>query len=231
VTGRAHPGFGPLAALLLLALTALPAPALTLVYLEGSGGDATRHTIVVDPAPGGLVVAVTIERAGRPLVREELETDAGFSVRKWRWVEESASTDVTAVRDGATISLTGRREGRAIDRTFDVGDDPWYQLFPLGLERLALDGTGSTRFWAIGTSGIAALRAGHLRAVAAGSEGVAWGGGTVPTVRVRVSLPGPGSLLWHGDYWYSPANGRFVVAVSDRGPGTRSQRMELVGAR
>lgn len=219
-----------LVAALLLALAAAPAPALTLVYVEGSGADTTRHTLVIEPAPGGFAVGVTIERAGRVVV-QELETDPGLSVLTWRWVEEAAGTDVTAVRDGAVITLAGRREGRRVERRFLVGDDPWYQLFPLGLEPLAMAAEGSARFSAIGTSGIAAMRAGSFRAVVAGPEEVAWGGGRVPAIRVRISLAGPGSILWHGDYWYRAADGRHLVAVSDRGPGTREQRMELVEVR
>lgn len=216
---------------LLLALAALPAPALTLVYVEGAGDGTTRHTIVVEPVPGGFTVEVAIERAGRVVVFQELETDPGFSVRKWRWVEEAEATDVTVVREGPTISLAGQREGRKIERRFTVGDDPWYQLFPLGLEPLALAARGSAKFWAIGTSGIAAMRIGQFRAVVAGPEQVSWGGGQVAAVRVRISLAGPISILWHGDYWYRAADGRHLFAVSDRGPGTRGMRMELTEER
>ncbi len=221
---------GILAALLLV-LAALPAPALTLVYVEGSGETATRHTFDIEPITGGFTVQIAIERADRLVVFQELETDPGFSVRSWRWVEESRATDVTAVRDGTVITLTGRWEGRPIERTFTVGDDPWYQLFPLGLERLALGGTGSARFWAIGTSGIAAMRIGRFRAVVAGPEEVAWGGGRVAAIRVRISLAGPISILWHGDYWYRAADGRHLVAISDRGPGTPDLQMELTEER
>lgn len=218
-------------AALLLALAAPPAPALTLVYTEQSAGETTRHTFVIEPADGGFSVEVISEREGRVVVFQELETDPGFSTLSWRWVEEAEATDVTAVRDGSTISLAGRREGRNLSRKFTIGADPWYQLFPLGLEPLALSARGSAKFWAIGTTGISAMRVGSFRAVVAGLEEVEWGGTRVPAIRVRVSLAGPISILWHGDYWYRPGDGRNLVSSSDRGPATPGLKIELTEER
>ena len=164
-----------LAALLLL-LAALPAPALTLVYTEHAGAETTCHTFLIEPAAGGFTVEVSSQREGRLVVFQRLETDPGFSVLSWRWVEEGKATDVTAIRNGSSISLTGRYEGREVSRRFTVGDDPWYQLFPHGLEPLALAGKGSVKFWAIGTTGISAMRIGTFRAVVAGPEQAEWSG-------------------------------------------------------
>ena len=219
-----------LAALLLL-LAALPAPALTLVYTEQAGAATTRHTFLIEPAAGGFTVEVFSEREGRQVVFQRLETDPGFSVLSWRWLEEGEATDVTAIRDGSSISLTGRYEGREVSRRFPVADDPWYQLFPHGLEPLAMAGRGSAKFWAIGTTGISAMRIGSFRAVVAGPEQTEWSGARVPAIRVHVSLAGLASILWYGDYWYRPGDGRNLVSVSDRGPGTPDLKMELTEER
>jgi hypothetical protein len=218
-------------AALLLVLAALPAPALTLVYTERAGSETTRHTFAIEPSGGGFTIEVSSEREGRLVIFQHLETDPGFSVLSWRWVEEAEATDVTAVRDGSSISLTGRRHDAKIARRFTVGDDPWYQLFPHGLESLALAGRGSAKFWAIGTTGISAMRIGSFRAVVAGAEQAEWGGARVPAIRVHVTLAGIGSILWFGDYWYRPADGRNLVSISDRGPGTPDLKMELTGER
>jgi len=216
---------------LLFVLAALPAPALTLVYTEEAGAQTTRHTFVIEPAAGGFAVDVSSERDGRIVVFQELQTDPGFSVLSWRWVEEGEATDVTAVRVGSSILLTGLREGRKISRKFPVGTDPWYQLFPHGLEPLALAGRGSAKFWAIGTTGITAMHIGSFRAVVTGPEQADWSGTRVPAIRVHVSLAGVGSILWYGDYWYRPLDGRNLVSISDRGPGTPDLKMELTGER
>jgi len=218
-------------AALLLVLAAFPAPALTLVYTEQAGAQTTRHTFVIEPAAGGFTVEVSSEREGRLVVFQRLKTDPAFSVLSWRWVEEAEATDVTAVRDGTTISLAGRRHDAKIARRFTVGDDPWYQLFPHGLEPLALTARGSARFWAIGTTGISAMRIGSFRAVVAGPEQLEWGGKLVPAIRVHITLAGLGSILWFGDYWYRPGDGRNLVSISDRGPGTPDLKMELTEER
>jgi hypothetical protein len=205
---------GFLAALLLL-LAALPAPALTLVYTERSAAETTRQTFVIEPGAGGFT----------------LKTDPMFSVLRWRWVEEAEATDVTAIRDGATISLAGLREGRKIARKFTVGDDPWYQVFPVGLEALAVNPRGSEKFWAIGTTGILGMRIGSFRAVVAGPEQAAWGGKLVPAIRVRISMAGPVSILWHGDFWHRPGDGRYLACSTNRGPGTPPVNVELTEER
>ncbi len=216
---------------LLFLFAAISAPALTLVYTEWSAGGTTRHTIVIEPASGGFTVEVSTEREGRVVVVQELETDPGLSVVRWHWIEADEATDVTAVRDGSTISLAGLRRGAKIARRFTVGADPWYQLFPLGLETFALGARGSVKFWAIGTSGIAAMRIGSLRAVAAGPGQIEWNGTRVAAIRVRVSLSGPVSILWHGDYWFRSSDGRHIVTSGDRGPGTTDGKFELTGER
>jgi hypothetical protein len=165
------------------------------------------------------------------VVFQELKTDPQFSVLSWRWVEEAEATDVTAIRDGSTISLAGLSEGRKIARKFTVGDDPWYQVFPIGLEALALDPRGSVKFWAIGTTGILAMRAGSFRAVVAGLEQAEWGGILVPAIRVRISLAGPISILWHGDFWHRLGDGRYLACVTNRGPGTPPVRVDLTEER
>jgi hypothetical protein len=218
-------------AALLLVLAALPAPALTLVYTERSAAETTRQTFVIEPVAGGFSVEVSTERAGRVVVFQELKTDPRFSVLSWRWVEEAEATDVTAIRDGATISLAGLREGRKIARKFTVGDDPWYQVFPVGMEALAANSRGSEKFWAIGTTGILAMRIGAFRAVVAGPDQAEWGGKLVPAIRVRISMAGPVSILWHGDFWHRPGDGRYLACVGNRGPGTLPLRVELTEER
>jgi hypothetical protein len=221
---------GFLAALLLL-LAALPAPALTLVYTERSAAGTTRQTFAIEPGAGGFTVEVSSEREGRVVVFQELKTDPLFSVLSWRWVEEAEATDVTAIRDGATISLTGFREGRKIARKFTVGDDPWYQLFPVGLEAIAVNPRGPVKFWAIGATGFLAMRIGSFRAVVAGPETAEWDGKLVPAIRVRISLPGLSAILWHGDFWHRPGDGRYLTCSANRGPGTPQVKVELTEER
>jgi hypothetical protein len=215
----------------LLLLAALPASGLTLVYTEPSDGETMRHIIVILPSADGLAIDVSTEKAGRIVASQALLTDPALSALRWRFVDEAAGTDVTAVRDGATISLSGRHRGGSVRRTFAAGADPWYQLFPLGLEPLALNPREPVRFWAIGTMGIAALRIGLFRAVAVGAEEIRWNGAIVPAVRVRIALAGITSILWHGDYWFRADDGKHLVSSSDRGPGTPRLRIELTEER
>ena len=223
--------------IILLALPAcVPAFAVTLVYTERSDPRqsderAVTHTFIIDPAPGGYAISVTSQQQGGLVVYQKLRTNEGFSVLEWWYLDEAKATEFTAIREGSVIRFAGRRGTRSVSRTFAVDDSPWYQLFPHGLEQLVASGGQGLRFWAVGAEGAGAMRIGAFRAIVGKLEQIEYGGALVEARHVRIRLAGPGSLLWSGDYWHRPHDGRNLVSSSDRGPGSHPIRIELSSER
>ena len=210
------------------------APPVVLVYTEQDGEASILHTFVIEPISSGYAIELT-SRGGGAEILQRLRTCPAWSVESWYYRDLDAGTEIQGVREPEAISLRGRHKGLDIRKTLSINAGPWYQLFFHCLERLDLGaGTGTdrtVRFWAVGVEGIGAMRAGSFRAAVSGVEEVLWQGRAVEAVRVRISLAGPASILWRGDYWYRPGDGRNLISRSDRGPGSRWIRIELTAER
>ena len=207
----------------------VPAFGLTLVYVEESRRDRFEHTITIEPTASGYSIVVTSVEGEAAAITQELETDRGYSVLSWRYRDRESGTDIRGIRGKSSISLRGRYKGRTVERRFKIDSKPWYQLFPHGLERLAVSGEQEPLlFYAVGTEGIGAMRIGTFRAKLGEIEEIDWNGRRQAAIYVHISLTGFASILWSGDYWYRPADGRNLVSKSNRGPGTQPIIIQLI---
>ena len=206
------------------------APPVVLVYSEQDGETHITHTFVIEPTSAGYAIELT-SRGGGADIHQRFQTCPAFSVLSWLYRDPAAGTDISAVREETAILLSGRHKGVEIARTLRINAWPWYQLFPHGLERQALAAEKPVRFWAVGVEGIGAMRVGSFRATVTGVEQVEWQNRAVQAIHMRISLAGPASILWRGDYWYRSGDGRNLISSSDRGPGTRPIRVELTAER
>jgi hypothetical protein len=218
--------------ILMILSSTLPAFGLTLVYIEESRMGRVEHTVTIEPTAGGYSIVVTSVAGEAAAITQELETDRGYSVLSWRYRDRESGTDITGIRRKSSISLSGRYRGRTVERRYKIDSKPWYQLFPHGLERLAVSGEQEPLlFYAVGIEGIGATRIGTFRAKPGEIEEIDWNGRRHAAVHVHISLTGFASILWSGDYWYRPSDGRNLVSKSDRGPGTQPIIFQLISER
>lgn len=225
--GRMDDARLPCLALLLWGAGFLCASAQTLEYTERTGKETVVHTFSIEALSTGYSIEVLTVKEGSPEIVQEVRTDRVFDVESWTYRSEATETYVEAVRRGTEIVLQGRHKGKDVRRTFDVEGQAWYQLFPVGLERLVSAENEEFRFWAIGSEGIGAMRIGNFRARVGRLENVELGERSVNARHVHIALAGLGSILWSGDYWYRPSDGRSLLWISDRGPGTGRSVTEL----
>lgn len=133
------------------------------------------------------------------------DCDADGSTRRWRM--KSAGIEAQAYREGGTIVLSGRREGKPVERRIEIGDEPWYQPLSYSLRQFARSGKATTRFWMLRPDTLAPVR---LKAERAGRETIDTAHGPAPADKVRISTTGLLTGLWHAHYWFDAKTGVFL---------------------
>jgi hypothetical protein len=217
----------PLAVLLSLAAF-LPVPAEKRTYVERKGGETSILYVAKERAAGGWIITATAGEGG-PAETQVYTLDASGATSAWTLVRPGENTDIRAVSERDVIILSGRFEGRSIQKKFKTGPTPWNQAFQLGLESFALENAEPFKFLAIGTSGIGAMKIAAFTAKIEASETIRIGENTEPARRVRLTLSGLKSVLWHGDYWYRATDGAFIRYVGRSGIGAPLSVMDLAG--
>ena len=173
------------------------------VYIErNEAGDEVRHHF---RSQGKRHELTTKLKNGEEIQSFELD-DSGETVR-WQYEDTSREMQLSAVLlNNRRIHMTGRHQGKAVDRVFDINEQPWNQRFQQGLGPFIKGSETKTVFWAIGTRGKGELRITRFTArrqspspapptlLGAGFRG--------PFHHVKLSLHGMLSLFWSGHYWY-----------------------------
>ena len=156
------------------------------------------------------------------IVNESLQTE------RWSFSRaDGESTDLVAEREGRRIYIRGTLNGRTIRRTERLDDnDPWIQSIEKSLESFVLSDDERTEFWTLQPDDLTLRK---LQARRQGREMVEVDGERVEAWKVRISLPGIGSVFWGANYWYRTSDGQFVKYEGVRGgPGTPTTTVEKV---
>lgn len=142
-------------------------------------------------------------------------TGPDYRTRSWSVSDANQKTTLTAEREGRTIVVRGRLQGRPVDRTIAIDDAPWYQATSLSLRELIASGDSECRFWTLrpGT-----LTAHKIRATKKDTQPDSGLPGQPPLIHIRLSLTGLLAPLWKSDYWFSLPDGVFYRFEGPSGP-------------
>lgn len=196
-------------------------------YRESGGAVTVIHTLTFTAVAGGYIVALTSTQSG-VVTRQGFQIDATLSTRIWTYSDPGRQIELSAVRDGDTIVLSGVNRGCQVKKTFSTGALPWNQLFQMGLGLFAISGSGAMKFWSIGTSGPGEMKIAKFTVSRKGEEKIQWQGKEIAVVHLRIALSGLLSIFWHGDYWYRKADGRFLRYRGKSTPGAAAAISELI---
>lgn len=161
---------------------------------------------------------------GRYELRTDLETgyehqvytlDAKGETVAWQYEDSSRDTRLSAtLSPNRRIRLTGRHHGKALDKTYQINDQPWNQRFQQGLTDFLRSGQDKTVFWTIGTRGKGELRISRFTARRESAQplpaALQQAGHPGPFHHIKLTLYGMLSVFWSGHYWYEAANGSFL---------------------
>lgn len=187
--------------LLALVLVAAPlAAAERHVYRETRGDTVSSYVWVL--AAEGDQYRITFTSPNETFMND---CDADGSTRRWRM--QNARVEAQAHREGDAIVLSGRRDGKVVERRIEIGDEPWYQPLSYSLRQFARSGKATTRFWMLRPDTLAPVR---LKAERAGRETIDTAHGPAPADKVRISTTGLLTGLWHAHYWFDAKTGVFL---------------------
>lgn len=158
----------------------------------------------------------------------EVIVDDSLHTERWSFSRsENGETDLVAERSGRRIDIRGTLDGRSIQKRKELeDDDPWIQSIEKSLEPFVLSDDERTEFWTLQPDDLTLRK---LQARRRGKETVEVDGEQVESWKVRISLPGIGSIFWSADYWYRTTDGQFVKYEGVRGgPGTPTTVVEMV---
>lgn len=203
----------------------------TRIYREQAPEKEYINTYRIEETGSGFFVSIISYLGEKLYIRKELWLDQSYATVKWRYENLIENIDISAIRDGNIIKLTGINRGQNVDHIYEIDSLPWKQQFPLDLERFVNSEQESIKFWAIGTNGPADMKIAQFIASKKERSPIRINGAETETVRVRVSFAGVLSLIWHGDAWHRLSDGRFLLFDSTSAPGYPPTKVELISER
>ncbi|MFP4282665.1 MAG: hypothetical protein ACLFR7_06290 [Opitutales bacterium] len=142
------------------------------------------------------------------------------------WRAEREGLQVSAVRDGDQLRISGEAEGKAVDRTLQLPDAPWFQPINFSLEAFVRSEREAQDFVMLNSRDFEFLR---LKAIRKGRDTVTVDGATREAVRVELRLRGWRSAFWSADYWFHPEDATFLRYEGVNGPpGTPKTVIEIL---
>jgi len=141
---------------------------------------------------------------------EEYTVEKNLSCSSWHYSRPFDNTDLTAVKDGDYIKLTGTFKGKPQEKTFKIGDGLWYQMMDMAMPAFIASDEKQIVFYSIGTgNNRGAMGLGEFAAEKAGEEPVEVGGKKYDCVKITFVLTAF-SWAWTGLYWYDKKTDQLV---------------------
>jgi len=198
------------------------------VYRELVQGLEYVNTYQIQQNGSGFLVTIVSHLGEQIRIQKKLWLDQTYATLKWSYEDFTENINITAFREGNIIRLAGVNRGKQVNKVYEIDSLPWKQQIPLDLEGFAKSDQDSLLFWAIGTNGPADMKIAKFIATKSGNDPIRIDGESTETVRVRVSLAGLLSIIWHGDSWHRISDGRFMLFDSSPAPGYPSTVVKLV---
>lgn len=195
----------------------------TLYFREQTGDEVVYLVSSEEPAGPGFLLRSESDRGDM----HEVRVDENLHTQRWRYISRENRVDYTARLRGDEIVIEGVNEGETVNERKRLrDDDPWIQSIEKSLETFVLSNDDRMEFWTIQPDNLSLRK---LLARRSGPETIDVDGEPVEAWRVRISLPGIGSIFWGAEYWYRTSDGQFVRYEGTRGPpGTPETVVEKI---
>lgn len=203
-------------------------------------------SFVVFPAAGETFqYKETVERRGDIISRWKIEKEAdkiiltvtgGDGVQNYVCASDGAvlefgirtddnKTDFTAIRNGNTVEVSGRINGRKASAEFPVEDIPWGQPIPILLQEQFARTDEGLDFWILNINKLKPI---YVKAHRKGTETVQVLDREMPAYHFEIRLRGALAAFWVSNYWLHADTKDFIKFHGDYGPGSPETTMQLI---
>ncbi|HUV06311.1 MAG TPA: hypothetical protein VMX75_01200 [Spirochaetia bacterium] len=198
----------------------------TRTYRETTGEETLILTQRIEPVPEGYSVVQRAEKSGTLVIRARMTLDSDFATLAWEYSDSRKGIQLSAYRMGDVIVLTGRREGKRVDRKLQISSDPWFQAYPLSFEKFVVSGHKQRLYWSVNPSDTNAY---DFSVTRRGVEEVTVNGRQEQASHLYITLRGFRSAFWHADSWHRISDGMyFRYEGASGGPGSPLTTSELI---
>ena len=200
----------------------------TLSYRFYMDKDTAFSSYIISKVEKGTIIK-TDWRAETLFIQNELMIDTSGVERAWKSFNVREGTQVSAVRSGDSLLLTGTYRKKPVTKSYALKGIAWKQMIPFDLADFAISKSASLTFLSIALMGPYALKTAQMQAKRIGEEMISYKGEKTAAIHIRVSPTGIFAALWHGDYWFRKNDGVFIRSESTGMPGMPGVVMELTG--
>ena len=152
----------------------------------------------------------TLTKDGALWSEEVFHVAGDLSCTDWHYSRPTDQTELLARKEGDYIRLSGTFKGKALNKTFKIGDGLWYQMMEMAMPAFIASEEKQIVFYSIGTgNNRGAMGLGEFAAEKAGEETVTVNGRSYDCVKIAVVLTAF-SWAWTGYYWYDKQSGQLV---------------------
>ncbi len=164
------------------------------------------------------------------IYRHEAEEQINYynldgTTQKFTYKDSINNIDLSAIKDGKSITVIGNAADNIIDKTIKIDENPWKQSMSYSLSEFALGESEKIEFWIVRMDKFKSVK---MQAEKDNIEDITINGKLFHTVKVKISSAGVLSKLWHGYYWYQVSDGLFLRYEGLNGlPGSTKTIIEI----
>lgn len=199
----------------------------SLTYVSADGKE--ERIIKLEAFPEEKKIIHEIYRSKQLWASEEYELEPNLSACTWRYTRQEDKTELSSVREGDVIHITGTFKGKAHDKKLKIGEGLWYQLMDQAMPAFIHSVQEEILFYSIGTgNNRGAMGLGEFAAKKLEEETVEIEGVTYNCVKISFVLT-MFSWAWTGIYWYDKETGIMIQSGEKKPKGDISIQYKLKG--
>ncbi|OFZ54173.1 MAG: hypothetical protein A2231_11210 [Candidatus Firestonebacteria bacterium RIFOXYA2_FULL_40_8] len=173
--------------------------------------DGYKNTVNIYKKDNLYFFKSVITKKGQKDITAEAKLNKDFETIEWKCNNPKKNIQVSALRKGNKIILTGTFDKKENNKKeINIDARKWQQVYQLGLMKFAVkEPVGkSIEFWSLNPD--EPQNAMVLAAVKESRELIDLHGKKVGAARLKICLAGFLSVFWTGDYWFRLSDGFFV---------------------
>lgn len=154
-----------------------------------------------------------------------MEATLPYKIKKFNMVSHKSSNRYVFTREGSKLLAEGKRKGKELKESYDIGSQNWVQEFELGLRPFLKSKKKTYKFVILNPKN---FNLHQMVATKQGSDELSLDGKKFDTVKVKVTLAGFKSVFWKAQLWYDSKDHTMLLYKSNEGPHTPTTTISFV---